>query len=243
MTHKSIHSFRAFTMVELLVAATITALVATAGATFVSAVSNASLTSRSVTETKTAGHYASFQMTKVIRESRGVGQVTPNAVSLWMADTSGDDSLNLYETGVLRYDSANKQVVLDFLQPANGVAPTTTASTATFSDVTLLTAAMPPADKKSVVWAENIESLTFTGQASSVQTRMVEVTFTVNNTGTPVAFRAAAAPKAPADYLFYPETQASPLPGSTRKIRKAISPWDGLTNLVGTVLSAPFSAL
>lgn len=230
-------------MIELLVAATITAMVATAGATFISAVSNASLTSRSITETKTAGHYASFQMTKVIRESRGVGQVTPNALTLWIADTSADDKLNLYETGVLRYDATNKQVVLDYVQAASGVSPTTTASTATFSDVALLSAAMPTADKKSIVWAENIDSLTFSGQASTLQTRMVEVTFVVNNTGTPVAFRAAAAPKAPADYLFYPETQASPLPESTRKIRKAISPWGGLSDLSGTILSPALLAL
>ncbi len=219
-------------MIELLIASTVTALVAASGATFVSAMSNASLTTRNVTETKTAGHYASFQMTKVIREARGVGQVTPSTVTLWLSDQSSDDNLNLYETGVLRYDSVNKEVVLDYLQPAGGVSPVTTASTATFSDSALLTAAMPPADKKSTIWAENIDSLTFTGQGSGVQTRMVEVTFTVNINGQPTAFRAAAAPRAQADYLFYPETQSPPLTNSNRKIRKAISSWMGLSNVV-----------
>src|SRR5205823_5445674 len=90
---------RGFTMVELLMAGTMTALTAAAGAAFISAMSNASMTTRDVRAVNSAGHFALSQIGKIIREGRAVGQVTSTTVNLWLSDTNGDDLVNLYETG------------------------------------------------------------------------------------------------------------------------------------------------
>jgi len=229
---------RAFTLIELLVAATITSLTAAAGAAFIGAVADASLTSRDVSAVKAQGHYALTQVSRTIRQARNVGQVTSSSVTLWNKDANSDDIVNLYEASVIRYDSTNQQIVYDYMQQP-GTPVTTTISRATLVDAPTLQTAMPSADKKSVVWATGVSSCTFTGTPSLTDTRMVQIVFTINNNGQQVPFRTAVGPRAPGDYLFYTNTTAAPPLGSTRKARAYFSRWTGFGDVTTAMYAIP----
>lgn len=224
-----------FTMIELLVAATLTALTAAAGATFISAMTNASLTTRDVRGTTSAGHHVLTQIGKAIRECRAIGEVTPATVNLWLEDANGDDQVNLYETGVIRYDSGGRRIIYEYLKSA-GTTPTTVVSANTLKDYAALHGAMPSSDLQIVVWCTDVDSLTFTGNPSYTDTRIIEVSFTLNNNGQPMTFRGADSPRASGDYLFYPETQSTPPPGSTRQSRKYVSRWTGYEDVTAPLL-------
>lgn len=217
-------------MLELLLASMVTALVAASATTFLSATTNASLTTRDVRTTQNAGHFALTQITKAIREARAIGEVTTTSVTLWVSDTNKDDKLNLYETAIIRYDAAGKQLLYVYPK-SSGATPTTVVTTENFKSATSLDGLMPSADKNVVVWATDVISLGFSGNPSGTDTRMVETTFTLDLTGQPATFRGAANTRASADYLFYPETRTTP-PGSTRPQRKEISLWEGYLSKV-----------
>lgn len=222
---------RGFTMLELLLASMITALVAASSATFLSATTNASLTTRDVRTTQNAGHFALTQISKTIREARAIGQVTTTSVTLWVEDANNDDKLNLYETAIIRYDSAGKQLIYEYPK-SSGAAPATVVTTPNFKSATTLGSLMPSADKQVEVWATDIISMGFTGNPGGTDTRMVETNFTIDLTGQPATFRGAANARASADYLFFAPTQTMPI-GSTRKQRKEISRWEGYVPVVG----------
>jgi hypothetical protein len=213
-------------LIELLLAATVTSITAAAGAAFIGAISDASLTTREVSAAKAEGHYAMMQIGRAIRQARSIGQVTSSAVTLWLQDANNDDKTNLYEAGIIRYDSVNQQIVYDYLQqPATPV--TTTLTRSTLIDATSLQTTMPTADKKTLVWAKGVTSCSFTGNPSLTDTRLVQVSFTINYNGQSVPFMTAMGPRGAGDYLFYAET-ISPAPlGSIRKARKYFSRWTG----------------
>ncbi|HKQ50611.1 MAG TPA: prepilin-type N-terminal cleavage/methylation domain-containing protein [Phycisphaerae bacterium] len=233
MTHRPPASAdrRGFTILELLLASMVTALVAASASTFLSATTNASLTTRDVRSTQNAGHFALTQITKAIREARAIGEVTTTSVTLWVNDANKDDKLNLYETAIIHYDAAGKQLLYEYPK-SSGATPTTVVTTTNFKSATTLGGLMPSGDKKVVVWATDITSMGFSGNPGGTDARMVETNFTIDLTGQPVAFRGAANARASADYLFYDATQTTPI-GSPRKQRKEISRWEGYTPIVG----------
>ena len=222
---------RAFTLVELLLAATTAALVTGAAAALTSAVANAATQTRDIRKTKTAGYFALSRIGQVLREARGIGQVTPTAISLWVNDDNNDDTLNLYESAVIRYDSTNKRIIYEYLEPP-GANPTTILSLSDFKIATNVLSLYSSPDRKSVVWAEGVESLAFAGQPDFTDTRIVEAKFTIG-TGTDAAsFTTCASPRASADYLFVAGGSNSPQPGSTRLGRKVVSKFTGLTQQI-----------
>lgn len=230
------HFRRGFTILELLLASMVTALVAASATTFLSATTNASLTTRDVRTTQNAGHYALTQISKAVREARAIGEVTTTSVTVWVEDTNNDDKLNLYETAIIRYDAAGQRLIYEYPEAPESGAPATLLNTANFKDVVALASLIPVADKKTVVWCTDIISMGFSGHPSGTETRMVETTFTLDLTGQPATFRGAANARASADYLFYDVTQSPPPIGSARKQRKEISLWDGYTSIVSKTL-------
>lgn len=230
--HRFVRSHRAqapgFTLVELLLAATTAALVTGAAAALTSAVANAASQTRDIRQTKTAGYYALDRIGQAVREARGIGQVTSSAITLWVEDKNGDDTLNLYESAVIRYDSGAKQILYEYLEPA-GAMPTTLLSTANFKVATNVLSLFSSPDRKTIVWAEGVESLTFNGEPANTDTRIIETDFTIGVADEAAAFSLAASPRASADYLFATNGNGSPQPGSTRKTRKLVSKFTGLT--------------
>lgn len=224
----------AFTMTELLVAATVTSLTAAAGATFISGISNAATQTRDVRAAKTAGTYALGQIVRTIREARGIGQVAPASITLWLRDTNGDDRMNLYEVGTIRYDSAAKRILYEYMQPPTPTSPSGTVITDDFRDISLLRTRTAIAERREAIWAEDVQSLSFQGYPAYTDTRVVDVRLETGADSS-LVFRGSASPRAAADYLFYVETQDTAPTGSVRRARKYVSPYKGLTNLASQI--------
>jgi prepilin-type N-terminal cleavage/methylation domain-containing protein len=219
------HRPRAFTLVELLTASAITALVAAAAAALIFAIGDASAQTRDLRETKTAGHYALGRIEAAIRSARAIGVVTPTSITLWTADTNGDDVLNVKEVGGIWYDGTTKRITYVSLPNSTDTSPVILSSFINPTNVgTLLTSL----GNKTVVWAEGVESLTFTGYPNNTDTRIVDTAFTIGTGVDAVVFRIAASPRASADYLYVSTAQGPALPGSTRIRRIKTSPFNGL---------------
>jgi len=212
----------AFTFVELLLAAMITALVATAGTTLVFAITNAATETRDIRATKTAGHYALSRIAQKIRSARGIGEVTTTTVTLWVEDLNADDVLNLNELAVIRYDGAAKQITYEHTRESTD---TTEVDENDFTVIATVDALMDVPEKQTVVWCKGVETLTFEGHPANTDTQIVEVQFTIGSGGHEVAFQTAASPKASADYLFSGEAN-DPADGSTRKTRASTPAWE-----------------
>ena len=223
-----------YTMLELLLASMVTALVAGSSAAFLSAVTNASTTTRDVRAAQNSGHYALMQVNQTLREARAIGQVTSSTITVWLGDYNKDDKLNLYETGIIRYDATGKQLLFDSLAIPAGGMPAMLLTTSDFTDNTQLSNMMPTADKRTVVWGEGITSLAFSANTTKTDARMVESIFTIDMNGQPATFRGSANTRASADYLFYSQTQSTAPIGSARKARKTVSLWNGYVDVVGT---------
>jgi type II secretory pathway pseudopilin PulG len=219
-----------FTLLELLLATGVTALVAAAGATLVSAAADASTGTRDVRKTKSQGNYAMQRIANTIRGARGIGQVTSNAITLWVSDPANYDQLNLYETGVIRYDSTNQQIIYDYLQ-SSGATPATTVATSDFTSAANMSTVMAITDKQSVVWADGVSSCTFSGYPSGTTTRIIDVQFTLGTGVGTCFFQGSAGPKASGDYLFSTQTQLPAPMGSTRKERAYYTRWSGFADL------------
>lgn len=222
------HRAPAFTLVELLLAATTAAMVTGAAAALTSAVANAASQTRDIRKTKTAGYYALNRIGQVMREARGIGQVTASAVSLWAEDYNGDETINLYETAVVRYDAAKKQIIYEYVE-SGGAMPATTVITANFKNAATLLTLYPSADLKSIVWADGVESFGFVGYPDYTDTKIIETNFVIDTDDDAVGFTTSASPRASADYLFVPAANGPPLPGSTKKQRKKVSKWTGVS--------------
>lgn len=218
----------AFTLVELLLAATTAAMVTGAAAALTSAVANAASQTRDIRKTKTAGYYALNRIGQVMREARGIGQVTASAVSLWAEDYNGDETINLYETAVVRYDAAKKQIIFEYPE-SSGAMPATTVTTTNFKNAATLLTLYPSADLKSIVWADGVESFGFVGYPDYTDTKIIETNFVIDTDDDAVGFTTSASPRASADYLFVPAANGPPLPGSTKKQRKKVSKWTGVS--------------
>lgn len=212
-----------FTLVEMLLAASVSALTATAGATLVFAIANASQETRDRRETITAGHYLVNRIGQTIREARDVGQVTATTVTLWAEDTNTNDQMDLAEVATIRYDSAAKKVIYDYVASAD--AGTTVVTYSTFTDYGSISAQMATSDKQFVVWGEGVEAFAALGYPNLTDTRVVEVSFKIGTGQDETAFRASASPKGSADYLYLAGTRG-PLVGG-RVIRRYYSIWDG----------------
>jgi hypothetical protein len=220
-------------MVETLLAAMITALVATTGTTLIYAMTSAAEETRGTRSTKTAGHYALSRVARAIRSSRALGEVTPSAISVWWRDSDGDDEPNLAEMAVIDYDAALEQLRYTYLPTPDADAQNLIISQDDFKGVSTIATHLGNAGAETVVWAKNVEALTFAGFPENTDARIVEVCLTIGTGADETVFRTSASPRAPADYLFVPaatlDAASDPADGATRKQRLVVSTWEGLS--------------
>ena len=232
----------AFTLVETIIAASITALVATAGTTLIFAVSSGTTQTRDVRGSKSTGQYVLSRIGRAIRQSRAIGELTSTSVTLWVIDFNDDDVVNADELGFIDYDQSNKQILYGMLDPASGIHPGLVIPPSTFVDADQLLALVPNSARIAVVWANGIESLVLTGHSALTETRIVGARLTIAMGSDDVAYQTAASPRAPADYLFLPHA-ALPSDGpSGRQLRRILSRWDGFVDISSlTVWTAPIA--
>lgn len=222
---------RAFTLVELLIAAMVSALAAAAGTALIYGVSYASTQTRTVRETKATGNYLLSRLATAVRDARCIGQVTPTSFTLWTQDLNNDDDISLYELGFVSYDSVTKQVIYRYVQNPGGAVPAVPVTLTEFKNPTSVNAKITGPNAKAVVWAEGIESLTLTGSPSYTDTRIVDVKFTIGTGNDEIAFTTAASPRASADYLFVTGAKDPGATTSDHATRKAVSRWEGFDDI------------
>lgn len=215
------------TLIELLLAAAMTAIISAAAATLLSGASNASSQSKNVRTVTTAGHYTESRIGSVIRQARAIGQVTSTRVSLWLADTNADDKMQLSETAVIYFDSGAKAISILQTDTSATSAPTTLVSGSTFQDVTQMTTQIVGVAYKATQWAEDVQACVFEGYPSLTDTRVVSAAFTIATGSDATEFAVTASPKASGDYLFQSGTRTAPTGSETRYTRAKVSPYTG----------------
>lgn len=211
------------TLVELLLAAMMTAFIAAAAAALLNGASNASSQSRNARTVTAAGHYVEGRIGAVVRQSRGIGKVASDRISLWVSDTNDDDQVQLSETATIKYDASSH--VISFNQTI--AASTTVVASSIFQDVDQLHSAITSAGARSTQWADDVQACTFEGYPSSTDTRIISATFTIATGSDATDFAVTASPKASADYLFQTGTRTAPSGTETRYRRAKVSPYTG----------------
>jgi hypothetical protein len=232
----------AFTLMETIIAASITALVATAGTSLIFAAASGTTQTRGLRSTKSMGQYALSRIGRTIRESRAIGTVTSTSVTLWANDINQDDVVNAGELKFINYDASAKKLSCSTLDPDSGINPALVIPQSTFVDSNQLSALVPDSAKIAVVWADGIESLQMTGYPSLTDTRIVGTRLTIGTGAEEIAYQTTASPRASADYLFVPEAVLPPAGPSGRQLRRTYSRWDGFGDILGVLpLSLPLS--
>lgn len=221
----------AFTFVEMLLVATLTAMVATAGTSLIFAITHASTQTRDLRKTKTAGHYALSRVAEAIRSSRVIGDATTTSITLWRVDLNENDRPELAEVAVIAYDAARKQLTHTYAETPTAESKSALVSSSDFKNPNSLGSYLKNNGGVTVIWGHDIETLEFTGYPTETEARIMQVYFTMGTGAEEVAFQTTASPRASADYLFNVDAQTKPMPGSTRIRRKHYSRWDGYADL------------
>jgi len=225
---------RGMTLVELLLAGTVSAITATAGATMIYAITSASTETRDDRTTKNTGRFALLRISKAVREARAIGDVQENRVLLWREDINEDDVPNLYELGIIRYEPGTKELRFISLEPPGGVIPGIVVSNAQVQDVaTARTLMDATGNVEAVVWAEGVESASFSGFPNNAEARIVDVKFQIRAGEKLLTFSESITLRAAGDYLFVDEAVNVPASVGERKSRKHRSRWTGFYDLTG----------
>lgn len=218
---------RGMTLIELLLAAMMTALITAAAATLLSGASNASAQSRNARTVTAAGHYTEGQIGTVIRQARAVGQVTPTRISLWLDDTNKDDRVQLSEVGVIYYESSSKVISILRTDAADTTPSSMSVTRESFQDAEQLVNEIRNYTCKVTQWAVDVQACNFEGYPALTDTRVVNATFTLATGSDATDFAVTASPKASGDYLFQAVTRTAPSGTETRFTRARVSPYMG----------------
>ncbi len=233
MRIRQLHWRRAgMTMIELLIAASATALTATAGAGLLFAISSASTQTRDYRVERQAGHYALGRIGRIIRESRNIGYVSSHKVALWLNDANENEQVDLQEVGQIEYDSSNKLIRFRHFDTGGAAAPVNVVGLTLFSDEAAMNTALSSGGAKSQTFAQGVDSLSFVGYPDGVEARLVMTEFVMTVSDIPQVFHLAAGPRAPAEYLLVPNTRHSGTTETPMSRRKFIAVWNGVTSVL-----------
>lgn len=230
---------RGFTFIELLIAASMTAMTLAAGATMISAVTNAAVETRDLRNMKKAGQMTADRLSAMIRQARGVGQVTSTSIVLWNADRNGDEVINLHETCLLYHDGATDQLKRWQTYGASESDVGPTVSQAVFEDATLWSALATTISPKQSVLAENIQKFAMSGYPTKTETRIVNFAFAIEVDSTTMVFRESASPRGSADYLFNNNTHEDNETADAPSRRIEYSRWTGWADVDGNTVAYP----
>ncbi len=224
------------TLVEMLLAGTVSAITATAGATMIYAVSSASGQTHEVRSAKNKGRFALLRISKAIRSARAIGDVTSTAALLWREDINKDDVPNLYELGLISYAPATQELTFDSLTPPVGGIPGIVVPNAQFQDLpTAKSLMVASGNMDTVVWVDGVEAFGLSCFPSKAEARIVDVKFQIRPGKKLLTFSESITPRASADYLFVDQAVEVPVDVSKRKRRKHRSRWKGFYDLKGQI--------
>jgi prepilin-type N-terminal cleavage/methylation domain-containing protein len=224
---------RGFTLAEMLLASTVAALTATAGAAVIHAVSTASTATRDLRAMKNAGRTLISRIAGDVQQARAIGDISSDRIVLWQSDVNEDDQINAKEVIIIHWNSSTKQVTREAVQRADDADVGNAIVKDTFLDAAGAATAMDVPEKYSVVIGEAIESFSFSAFPEDGETRIVEVRFIIAADDTSLMFSKSMSPRAPADYLFDTQTRIDPAVAGERVRRRYYSRWTGFHDVTG----------
>lgn len=216
-----------FTFIEMLIAASITAMTLAAGATMISAVSNAARDTSETRDVKKAGQMTTDRIGSLIRQARCVGDVTSSAIVLWNVDLNGDEKVNLHETCRIAYDNSTRRI--SRLQTSSNtpgdVGPE--VLDVVFTSNTAMAAMALAYSPREMILADSVADFTMTGYPAKTETRIVNFRFGLVAKSGEFEFRGSASPRASADYLFNVKTNEASETAGMPSQRLEYSRWTG----------------
>jgi len=230
---------RGFTFIEMMIAASISAMILAATATMVSAVSNAAIDTRDKRNAKKVGRMAVKRLATYIRTARAIGTVEDHAIVLWDGDRNEDDRVNLYEISLVQYQPMNEQLVRFKMQPVTVGDVGPEVAMADFTSVANVIALSTGETVNTTVIADNIVAFDFNAYPSTTETRIVNFGLDVAWKGEPLTFRKSVSPRASADYLFNVNTSVDDGVAGKPLRRTEYSRWTGWADVDGTMVVFP----
>ncbi len=230
-------SHRGFTLAEMLLATSVTALTATAGAAMIHAVSAASTTTRDLRAQKNAGRTLISRIAADVQEARAVGDLDSNRIVLWRTDVDENDQINAKEVITIYWNSSTRQVIRESVQRSSDTDTGNAIDVDTLLDAASVATVMDAAGKSSVVIGEGIDDFTLRGFPDNGEAQIVDVRFTITADDSTLMFSKSVSPRAAADYLFSDATRLAPATAGERYRRKHYSRWTGFHDVKGE--SAP----
>lgn len=228
------HSYKArnnrragMTLIELLIAAMVTAIVAITAATLLNATSNASTQSRNARKVSSTGNYVIERFNEYVREARAFGQITSTGLSIWTGDANNNDAIELSETAVIYYDTSALAIVARRLSPSSTADATVPA--ATFTSWSTLDLALRTAGDQAVQWATDVRACVFSGYPGGTDARLANLQFTLSTGSDATGFLTSASPRAAGDFLFVTAARREPSGSQTRVLRNLVSPYSGIS--------------
>jgi len=114
------HNFKAFTLVELLVALVVTSIILAAVATLAYALGTANETSDDTSQKQAQVRYATLRISELIRHCKLICGAPDDDLAVWRADDNGDGQINPQELVYLETGLGRDHVqLLDFPSAAN----------------------------------------------------------------------------------------------------------------------------
>ncbi len=199
---------RGLTLVELILAMTITAMACVAIAATMKATANTWEANQQDDQTLTSARIAIRRLKTIVSNAKLFGHRSVNELVLWAGDENGNFQIEYTECVMIRYDPATDQLqLLDIYFPpatpqANIDARNVTFVFADFSAPQVLTLLNADAYVRTRILADNVVSFTVStiGQASYMRTAMFS--FRLGQDDPSQQFDTVASMRSPAFYLM-----------------------------------------
>jgi len=229
----------ALTLTELVVAASLTAVIAAASGAMMVSASRAWTNTDARQVSYQRGQQALLRLANLLRYARTVSVDSATQLTIWAADdypalgaggVPGDDAAQVSETVRVRYDAAGRRLLyerFDFSAASGSLLATLNATLpipgAAVVDLGPLLAS-PTYSSYTVtdVWAENVASVSFRGRSYQSRVVMVLVDLAVGPAGDTQAFHQSISLTAPAYFLESSSNWTDDgLPGARKRARAA----------------------
>ncbi len=204
----AVRSKHGFTLIEVILALTITAGACTATAMLLNAVANTWSTNDGISDAVNTARNGMLHVRSYIENARFLGIRDGTCLLLWSGDLDGDTQPDYYEMTLIRYQSADKKIELVDIYFPPGTPQSeidTRKRNLAQSEYSTTTAVITEMSGDSYArvrtLAENVDQFSITLDNPSPNARYVTLSMTVSRKGTSQSFQTVITPRSTAYYL------------------------------------------
>jgi prepilin-type N-terminal cleavage/methylation domain-containing protein len=192
---------RAFTLVELIVALMVTAIISTAAASLAYAMGSANDVTSDVSEKQAQLRYATIRISQLLKHCKLICSLPDDDVAVWRADENSDSQINPGELVYLEAGPGRNYLrLLQFLPP-----PAVAATAVSISQIKTGAAKsqlLDSCERAYVQLMPQCSNVVFKVDAQPPWTRLLNVSFDVAENGDTRHFQISAAVRSWAGYLL-----------------------------------------